>query len=108
MVADLKRLFPVLRPVGSVLEAAFRNSALPVLAIGPLLNVGAIETRGREFCLFRDGMTPSVRRTIRAVHQEMTNKAPPGHLRGQRHRPPQICRPRTLSLFLLAERAPLP
>jgi opine dehydrogenase len=71
IVPVLQRLFPVLRPAGSMVEAAFRNSAIPVLAVGALLNVGAIEARGREFSLFRDGMTPTVRQVIRAVHREM-------------------------------------
>lgn len=68
---ELLEQFPVLRTVASPIEAALRNSALPVLGIGPLLNVGAIENGGAGFSLFRDGMTASVRRAIWLAHEEM-------------------------------------
>lgn len=71
VIPVLQVLFPVLQPVESMLEAAFRNSAMPVLAVGALLNVGAIEARGKDFFLFRDGLTTTVRRVIRALHDEM-------------------------------------
>jgi len=72
VIAELAGIWPVLEPVGSMLEAAFRNSALPLLAVGALLNIGAIEGGERPFALFRDGLTAGVRRAVRAVYGEMT------------------------------------
>ena len=70
-VERIGQLYPVVEAAESVLLAAFQNSAMPVLAVGAVLNVGAIETRGAAFSLFLDGMTPAVRQAIAAVYGEM-------------------------------------
>ena len=62
--------FPELEAVESPIEVALRNSSMLVLGVGPLLNMGAIETRGQHFALFRDGMTPAVRAVVKAAHGE--------------------------------------
>ena len=69
-LAMLVEEFPQLVAVENPIEVALRNSSMLVLGVGPLLNMGAIETNGPEFALFRDGMTPAVRAVVKAVHAE--------------------------------------
>jgi opine dehydrogenase len=70
-IEALQAIFPVIKRVESPLEVVLRNSGIPLLGVGALMNIGAIEARGREFSLFRDGMTPAVRKAIRLTHEEM-------------------------------------
>lgn len=71
--ADLEALrcdFPNLELSKNPIEVGLRNSSMLVLGIGPLFNVGAIETMREDFSLFRDGMTEGVRQVVRAAHME--------------------------------------
>lgn len=67
----LEEIFPILKRAASPLEAAMRNSGTPVLGVGAMLNLGGIESSSGQFALFREGMTPSVRRAVRGVHHEL-------------------------------------
>jgi opine dehydrogenase len=70
-LATLRAWFPILEPLDSPVDAALRNSGTIILGVGAILNAGAIESAGGRFALFRDGMTGSVRRAVRAVHLEI-------------------------------------
>jgi len=67
----LRRWHPALDILASPIEVGLRNSGTIVLGVGAILNAGAIETARGQFALFRDGMTMSVRRAVRAVHLEV-------------------------------------
>lgn len=59
------------RRVPSPLQAGLDNSALIVLPLIPLLNMGCIEHAGDDFFLFRDGVTPSVARLMAAAYRDI-------------------------------------
>lgn len=68
--ADLGSLWPGIEPAEHVLQAAFANPNPIVHPPGCLLNVGRIEATGGEYWMYREGMTPAVRRVIHAVFME--------------------------------------
>lgn len=58
------------KPATNVLETALNSPNLVVHLAGSLLNAGAIESSKGEFYLFREGLSPSVLRCMRAVYDE--------------------------------------
>lgn len=60
----------VVRPAVSVLEPAMYNVNIIVHPVGALLNMGRIEYTGGEFYMYREGITPSVKKIIHAMDRE--------------------------------------
>jgi opine dehydrogenase len=60
----------VVQPGVSVLEPALYNPNIIVHPVGALLNVGRIEYSGGEFYMYKEGITPSVRKVIYAMDAE--------------------------------------
>ena len=65
------RMYPgLMKSLGSVLAAALSNPNPLVHPAGALLNVGRIEHTRGDFYLYKEGITESVCRTIRGLHEE--------------------------------------
>ncbi len=60
----------VVKPALSVLEPALYNPNIIVHPVGALLNMGRIEYSKGEFWMYKEGMTPSVRKVIYAMDAE--------------------------------------
>jgi opine dehydrogenase len=60
----------VVKPALSVLEPALLNPNIIVHPVGALLNMGRIEYTGGEFYMYKEGITPSVRKVIYAMDAE--------------------------------------
>jgi opine dehydrogenase len=58
------------KPAASVLEPAMYNVNIIVHPVGALLNMGRIEYSGGEFYMYREGITPSVKKVIYAMDRE--------------------------------------
>lgn len=63
----------VVKPAVSVLEPAMYNVNIIVHPVGALLNMGRIEYSGGEFYMYREGITPSVRKVIYAMDRERSD-----------------------------------
>jgi len=64
-------MFPVAKNVENPMAVALNNSALLVLPIAPIFNVGAIERLAGDFYLFRDGITHSVGGVMEVIYYEI-------------------------------------
>jgi len=71
----LRKLFPAMQAVDTVLAAALANPALVVYGIGALLNAARIEHMQGKFFLFAEGITPAVAAVMRDAYGEMTQVA---------------------------------
>jgi opine dehydrogenase len=60
----------VVTPARSVLEPALYNVNIIVHPAGALLNMGRVEQAQGEFYMYKEGLTPSVRKVIRAMDAE--------------------------------------
>lgn len=60
----------VVRPARSILEPALYNVNIIVHPVGALLNMGRIEYTGGEFYMYKEGITPSVKKIIYAMDAE--------------------------------------
>ena len=60
----------VVKPARSILEPALYNVNIIVHPVGALLNMGRIEYSGGEFYMYKEGLTPSVRKVIYAMDAE--------------------------------------
>jgi opine dehydrogenase len=60
----------VVKPAASILEPALYNPNIIVHPVGALLNMGRIEYSGGEFYMYKEGITPSVRKVIYAMDAE--------------------------------------
>jgi opine dehydrogenase len=60
----------VVKPAATVLEPALYNANIIVHPVGALLNMGRIEHSGGEFYMYKEGITPSVKKVIRAMDAE--------------------------------------
>lgn len=60
----------VVKPGRSVLEPALYNVNIIVHPVGALLNMGRIEHAKGEFYMYKEGLTPSVRKVIYAMDAE--------------------------------------
>lgn len=60
----------VVKPAASVLEPALYNVNIIVHPVGALLNMGRIEHAKGEFWMYKEGLTPSVKKVIRAMDEE--------------------------------------
>ena len=69
----MEKLFPILRAGQNVLAVSFSNPNPTVHPPGSILNVGRIEYSDGDFYLYREGITESIARVIRAVYDE-TNR----------------------------------
>jgi opine dehydrogenase len=58
------------KPALNVLEPALYNPNIIVHPVGALLNMGRIEYSGGEFYMYKEGMTPSVKKVIYAMDAE--------------------------------------
>jgi opine dehydrogenase len=70
VIARLQTVYPAIRPLDHVLEAALHNPNLMVHPIGTLLNVGRIEYTKGDFWLYKEGFTESVFRLMEAQDAE--------------------------------------
>lgn len=70
LAGPLTALFPGLKQVSDVLEAALCNGNPVIHPAILLMNLGAIETRGEEHRFYAEGVTPGVARVIAAVDAE--------------------------------------
>jgi opine dehydrogenase len=70
MVSDFKRVFPVLRPVSSVLETSLSNFNAVMHPAGMILNTGWIEHTAGDFRYYSEGNTPGIGRVIKATDDE--------------------------------------
>lgn len=68
--ALLKQLYPEVFPVSNILDVALSNTNPCVHPMPTLLSASRIEYCGGDFWLYREGMTPSVWRAMRALDQE--------------------------------------
>lgn len=66
----LRQLYPEIVEVGNVLDVALSNTNPCVHPVPTLLSASRIEHSGGEFWLYREAMTPSVWRVMRAVDAE--------------------------------------
>lgn len=66
----LARLYPEIRPVRNILDVALNNTNPCVHPVPTLLSASRIEYSQGEFWLYREAMTPSVWRVMRALDQE--------------------------------------
>ncbi|MBN2291976.1 MAG: NAD/NADP octopine/nopaline dehydrogenase family protein [Pirellulales bacterium] len=57
----------------SILEPALYNVNIIVHPVGALLNMGRIEFCGGEFYMYKEGITPSVKKVIDAMDHERSN-----------------------------------
>jgi len=60
----------VVKPAQSVLEPALYNVNIIVHPVGALLNMGRIEYCGGEFYMYKEGITPSVKKVIYSMDNE--------------------------------------
>lgn len=60
----------VVKPAKSVLEPAFYNVNIIVHPVGALLNMGRIEFSKGEFYMYKEGITPSVKKVINRMDSE--------------------------------------
>jgi len=60
----------VVKPAVSVLEPALYNVNIIVHPVGALLNMGRIEYAKGEFYMYKEGLTPSVKKVIYAMDRE--------------------------------------
>jgi opine dehydrogenase len=60
----------VVQPAVSVLEPALYNVNIIVHPVGALLNMGRIEYSKGEFWMYKEGLTPSVKKVIDSMDQE--------------------------------------
>ena len=60
----------VVKPARSVLEPALYNVNIIVHPVGSLLNMGRIEYSRGEFYMYKEGLTPSVKKVIYAMDRE--------------------------------------
>ena len=60
----------MVKPGRTVLEPALYNVNIIVHPVGALLNMGRIEFSGGEFYMYREGITPSVKKVINAMDAE--------------------------------------
>lgn len=60
----------MVQPGISILEPALYNPNIIVHPVGALLNMGRIEYTGGEFYMYKEGITPSVRKVIDAMDVE--------------------------------------
>jgi len=58
------------RPARSILEPALYNVNIIVHPVGALLNMGRIEYTGGEFYMYKEGITPSVKKVVNAMDAE--------------------------------------
>ena len=54
----------------NILEPALYNVNIIVHPVGALLNMGRIELTGGEFWMYKEGLTPSVKKVITAMDRE--------------------------------------
>jgi len=69
-VAILKQLYPETAAAKNILDVALNNTNPCVHPIPTLLSAGRIEHAGGEFWLYREGISPSVWRAMRALDAE--------------------------------------
>jgi len=60
----------VVQPAASVLEPALYNPNIIVHPVGALLNTGRIEYAKGEFWMYKEGLTPSVKKVIYSMDKE--------------------------------------
>jgi len=60
----------VVQPAASVLEPALYNPNIIVHPVGALLNMGRIEYSKGEFWMYKEGLTPSVKKVIDSMDKE--------------------------------------
>jgi opine dehydrogenase len=60
----------MVKPAVSILEPALYNVNIIVHPVGALLNMGRIEQSGGEFWMYKEGLTPSVKKVIHAMDAE--------------------------------------
>ncbi len=58
------------KPAGSILEPALYNVNIIVHPVGALLNMGRIEQSKGEFWMYKEGLTPSVKKVVYAMDRE--------------------------------------
>jgi len=63
----------VVKPAVDVLEPALYNPNIIVHPVGALLNMGRIEFSKGEFYMYKEGITPSVKKVIYAMDAERAN-----------------------------------
>ena len=61
---------PMVKAAATVLEPALGNPNIIVHPVGALLNMGRIEYSGGEFYMYKEGITPSVKKVIYAMDAE--------------------------------------
>ncbi len=60
----------MVKPAASILEPALYNVNIIVHPVGALLNMGRIEYSGGEFYMYKEGITPSVKKVVYAMDAE--------------------------------------
>lgn len=70
-IAALKGTYAeMVKPGRTILEPALYNVNIIVHPVGALLNMGRIEFTGGEFYMYKEGITPSVKKVIAAMDAE--------------------------------------
>ena len=69
-MSALDGVYSTVVPARSVLEPALYNANIIVHPVGALLNMGRIEHTNGEFWLYKEGITPSVKKVIVAMDGE--------------------------------------
>lgn len=70
LMSALDGVYSTVVPARSVLEPALYNANIIVHPVGALLNMGRIEHTNGEFWLYKEGITPSVKKVIVAMDGE--------------------------------------
>ena len=60
----------VVKPAATILEPALYNVNIIVHPVGAILNMGRIEYTNGEFYMYKEGITPSVKKVIYAMDRE--------------------------------------
>jgi opine dehydrogenase len=63
----------VVKPAKSILEPALYNVNIIVHPVGAILNMGRIEYTKGEFYMYKEGITPSVKKVIYSMDKERSN-----------------------------------
>jgi opine dehydrogenase len=74
IIKEISKIYPVV-PGENVLASSLNNLNPIVHPVGTMMNVGWIETAGNNFYLYRDGITFSVAKCIKATFEEVSRLA---------------------------------
>ena len=70
IVAQVRDVYPAMRPAKNVLQTSLQNGNPVIHPSITLMNTALIERTQGDFCFYEDGVTPAVGRLVKAVDDE--------------------------------------